>query len=55
MYVICKIVRRIFFANKLLMMMIFIKGRDVRGYYYIEIVKCYLCLALNHHQNGVSM
>jgi hypothetical protein len=28
------------------------KGKDVRDY-YIEIVKCYLCLALNH-QNGVS-
>ncbi len=30
------------------------KGKDVQDYYYIEIVKCYLCLALNHHQNGVS-
>ncbi len=30
------------------------KGKDARDYYYIEIVKCYLCLALNHHQNGVS-
>jgi|LakMenE01Jun11ns_1017448.scaffolds.fasta_scaffold6739981_1 hypothetical protein len=32
-----------------------IKERVVGEYYYIEIVKCYLCLALNHHLEDLKV
>ncbi len=45
------------YLNKLLKAQVItwhvLKGKGAWDYYYIEIVKCYLCLALNH-QKGAS-